>query len=193
MKKHLFLIGLLLVVLSGCNSDEKPNPDDTTAPNASATNGIKIEKPNLVFIIPASWREIAANEFPEALLKRDPVAVFRRREADNGIFPNLVITSQSVSQTITALEFSRQTRENNSATLLDYEELRANEKEIAGQTTTILEFVARSAADERLLRFWQTVFVKQGTAYVLTAVASPQANEIITGEIEYIFNNIGIK
>ncbi len=191
MKRFLVLCGTIFL-LAGCGSEDGEG-DQSPSPTNDNTPGITIEKPGMRFIIPSSWREIAAAEFSDAVLSRDPIVVFRRREADGGIYPNLVVTSEQIASNVTALEFSRQIRENNAATLLDYEEIQSREEQIAGQLTTVTEFTARSAPDERLLRFWQTGLVQNSRGLVVTAVLSPQSSDSIPGEIARIFDNIGLK
>lgn len=183
---------MALLLFGGCSGDNESNGAESPTPsNASAA--FQVEKSGLRLTVPMTWREIAASEFPPAVLNRDPVTVFRRREADNGVFPNIVITTQSIDSNISALEFSRSTRENSSATLLDYEELALNERELSGQLTNVIEFTARSAPDQRRLRFWQTFIIRQNTGYVLTAAASTESSEIVASEIKSIIDNIGIQ
>lgn len=192
MKKLILFFIVGIVVLSGCRSGDT-DPDATEESSPTPAQEVRIEKPEFTIMLPTAWREIAAAEFPEVILNKNPVAVFRKIQADAGEFPNIVITSQTIPPQITPLEFSRSIRENESATLPDFQQVELKQAEISGQATEIFQFSARSTAENRILNFSQTFLTDKGTGYVFTAATGQQASEQTKAEIYSIFTSVSIK
>ena len=187
---RVFIGVLMLVGLAACGGQENGNGNGDTSPTVTPASGFNVTKSGVRVGLPSTWREIAASEYPSTVLSREPVAVFRRREADGGVFPNIVITRQTLGSDITPLEFSRATRENTSASLFDYEQLAVSERTLGAQQTAVVEFLARSAPDARRLRFWQVALTRPGTGFVITAAAATEPAETVTNEIRSVLNSI---
>lgn len=187
-KTILFLLAIVFC-FSGCGAEQ----DGTTTGSATPeTASAEIKKPSYRLKLPSSWREVPLSELPETLLVNSPAAVFQAGNADNGIFPNLAVTTDPLPNSWSALEFARQTVQNESVSLIGFQKFSEQEVDLGGQTTLLVEFEARAGAADQPLRFLQTFLNSQGQGLVFTAAVSPQATQASKETVLSILNSIAV-
>ena len=170
MKQWIFALATV-AFLAGCGASDETQTADAVVPD----NFFQVEKPLFRLNIPENWQEVSATEFFGKSFSGSVLAAFRALESENGIFSNVVITTEKIPRNFSALEFSDSLMENLSGRLFGFSKISETPLTISGQNSKITEFLGSSESDKPPMRFWQVSFVRDGTGVVATGGSAQDA------------------
>ncbi len=171
MKKILLLL-LASLLLSSCGEQDSGilNPSSVLS-----VGSFRVEKANFTIDIPQNWQEVSGTEFFGKSFSGAVSGSFRALQSEEGIFPNVVVTTEKIPRNFSALEFSESLMENTAGQLFGFSWIGETPVTIAGQPSRIVEFLGSSSAETPPMRFWQIAFVRDGVGVVATGGAAENA------------------
>ncbi len=142
-----------------------------------------------------NWIVVEKSEFKDEIPSETLIG-FTSPNVDSDLLKTFTVIAEELSTNIPeTMAFANGNIGAAMKTVLDYERLSVEEYEIDGQKTKIHSFSGRMTLDDGKFLLIQSYLVKNNTAYILSGMLLPQADEIAQQEIHsmiqsFLFNNV---
>lgn len=174
------LISLFLLTACGGNGDAK-QPVQPESQKVFETNEIVVEFPD-------GWEIVTQKDFTREI-PIGTIVGFRNPIKNEVFISNLSVTKNDLPQETTASDYGKGLVNRHASTFLEFKEIERGETEASFFT----HFEGKERADSEKKEFFQTIIVKEKTAFIATAAFLPDEKEDIRSALEAATKSLRVK
>lgn len=166
--KKAYLIFLLLI-FSGCFGGDS---------NDASKSLVNLSKNYYEISYPSGWEIIDSEELknkaPEGTL-----LIIRSNEVHKGVFPNISIVEESVSEGMTSLDFAKVNIEKAPFVIYNLQTVKKEEIDVNNEKTILFSFIGRTSEQEKDLLFYQIYYTNNKKGVSITTACTSDADDLI--------------
>lgn len=139
--------------------------------------------------LPEGWTIVDRETLGRRGVPEETVVAFQAEKAVSGQYPTVTVTRESLSDTVTAADYS-QANVRSVSTLPNYKRIDEKSVKIGSEKVTLHTFNSKPLPDEPERRFYQLSIVSGRTGYTVTGLTPISVSSTIEKDVQTILQSI---